>query len=415
LPLSTAKSTYFIAAGEHSGDLLGADLVLALRERMPAVMPFGVVGAAMARARVEAVAETTALSVMGITEVLKKLASLRMLEARLLAWIDQLQPSFAVLIDNPGFNMRLGEQLRLRGVPVYQYVAPKVWAWGESRVEQLRSNFAMVLGILPFEEEFFKSRGVNYTYVGSPLKDRIDKVIIKREAIGLPSHRTVVACLPGSRDNEIAMNLPTLIGVRALVAQTLPDALFIVPVSPNIEMETIAKTLRATSGHILSPRPLSAGSDMKIESWVGGGLHFVRGMSLEIMATADVALVASGTATLECALIGTPLVVVYTTSELTYQIAKRVVKVPYASLVNLMAGAPLVREFLQEFTYAEVAAEILSLLQDRGRNLAMRQRFEEMREQLKGKAAATAAGIIASAHPKLANASLAPVSGVGGL
>ena len=118
MPLSTAKSTYFIAAGEHSGDLLGADLVLALRERMPAVIPFGVVGAAMARARVEAVAETAALSVMGITEVLKKLASLRMLEARLLAWIDQLQPSFAVLIDNPGFNMRLGEQLRLRGVPV---------------------------------------------------------------------------------------------------------------------------------------------------------------------------------------------------------------------------------------------------------------------------------------------------------
>ena len=414
MPLSKRKDTYFIAAGEHSGDLLGAELVLALRERMPKVMPFGIVGEAMTRARVEAVAHTSALSVMGISEVLKKLAGLRMLEARLLAWVDQLQPRFAVLIDNPGFNMRLGEQLHLRGVPVYQYVAPKVWAWGEGRVEQLRTNFDMVLGILPFEEEFFKARGVKYTYVGSPLKDRIDKVIIKRASIGLPGHRPVIACLPGSRVSEIALNLPTLVSVQKLVAQALPEALFVVPVSPNIDMETIAQVLRSTSGHILTPRPLGTVFDLKVDAWEAAGLHFVRGMSLEIMATADVAVVTSGTATLECALIGTPLVVVYTTTELTYQIAKRVVKVPYASLVNLLAGTPLVREFLQEFSHLDVANEVLSLLQDHARNQAMRLRFEEMREQLKGMAAATAAEMIVAAHPALKGAASVPVSGAGG-
>src|SRR4051812_43514734 len=193
----------------------------------------------MLNAGVEEIAHISAFSVMGITDVARKLASLRMLETRLLAWVDQWEPRFAVLIDNPGFHLRFAEQLRMRGVRVFQYVAPKVWAWGESRVPKLRENFDMILGILPFEEEFFKSRGIRYSYVGSPLKDRIDKVIIKRESLGLPVGRPVIACLPGSRPSEIKLNLPTIAGVQRALVREVPNALFVVPVAANLEIEDV--------------------------------------------------------------------------------------------------------------------------------------------------------------------------------
>jgi lipid-A-disaccharide synthase len=392
--LSSKKiDSYFISAGEHSGDLLGADLVLALREKMPKLTAFGVTGSAMQNAGVEEIASIDELSVMGVVEVARKLPQLKMLETRLLHWIDQWDPKFAVLIDNPGFHLRLAEQLKMRGVRVFQYVAPKIWAWGESRAPQIRDAFDMVLGILPFEEAFFRERGIPYTYVGSPLKDRIDKVMIRRESLGLPMNRPVVACLPGSRPSEIRLNLPTLQAVRKLIARDLPDALFVVPVSQNLSIEDMTSAL-AFGGVQPVATPLPAGGELAVESWECEGLRFVAGMSLELMAAADAAIVASGTATLECALLGTPLVVVYKMNEFTYQIAKRAVKVAHVSLVNLMAGRGLVREFIQDFAPAEVAAEVLSLLRDQAKRKAIRDSFDDIRERLKGAAADSAASVI---------------------
>lgn len=388
------SDSYFIAAGEHSGDLLGADLVLALREKMPKLTPFGVVGGSMLNAGVEEIANVSDFSVMGVTEVARRLAELRMLETRLLSWVDGWSPRFAVLIDNPGFHLRFAEQLRMRGVKTFQYVAPKLWAWGEGRAESLRANYDMVLGILPFEEEFFQKHGVNYTYVGSPLKDRVDKVIITRDALGLPRNRPVVACLPGSRPSELRLNLPTIVGVRNLVARALPEAIFVVPVAHNLALDDVAKALALSRSPLSGPKP--AGINLATESWEAGGLTFVRGMSLEIMAAADAAIVASGTATLECALLGTPMTVVYSMSELSYQIARRVVKVPYASLVNLMAGRRLVNEFIQEFSLAEVADDIVSLLKDEARRRRLKESFEDIRDHLQGMAADHAASAIQS-------------------
>ena len=154
MSLKTNKS-YLISAGELSGDLLAADLVHSLRSVVPEHDACGVVGDAMLRAGVIPIASTSELSVMGLVEVAKKAADIRMVEQRILAWVDRSNPAFAVLVDFPGFHFRLAEQLHLRGIPVYQYVAPKVWAWGQSRVALLRQHFAGVMGVLPFEEDFF--------------------------------------------------------------------------------------------------------------------------------------------------------------------------------------------------------------------------------------------------------------------
>ncbi len=395
MPLIKKLDTYFISAGEHSGDLLGADLVLALKEKLPKLTAFGVAGSAMLNAGVDEIANISAFSVMGVTDIALRLAELRMLECRLLAWIDQWQPKFAVLIDNPYFHLRFAEQLKMRGVRVFQYVAPKLWAWGEGRAPQLRDNFDTVLGILPFEEEFFTSRGIRYSYVGSPLKDRIDKVIIKREALGLPLDKPVIACLPGSRPSEIRLNLPTIAGVKDVLVRRHPDAIFIVPVAHNLSFEEVADAMRY-GGDRPALTPVPSGKDFAVESYTCGNLRFVRGMSLELMAAADVAIVASGTATLECALLGTPMVVVYSMSELNYSAAKRHVKIPYVSLVNLIAGRKLVSEFIQDFSLEQVADEVTVLLTDKVRRKSVLDSFEDLRDRMKGMAAETAASVIAS-------------------
>jgi lipid-A-disaccharide synthase len=390
--------SYFIAAGEHSGDLLGADLVLALKDKLPRHGAFGVTGATMARAGVDSVASIDELGVMGVVEVARKLPELKMLESRLLQRIDQRKPRFAILIDNPGFNLRLAEQLKLRGVKVFQYVAPKLWAWGEGRAPRLRRDVDTVLGILPFEADFFAARGINYVYVGSPVKDRIEKVVINRGAFGLTADQPLIACLPGSREAELRRILPLMARTRDIVGATLPDAVFVVPVAPNLSWDDVGACLRGlgsvdAAGSSLRPR--QAGEGLAVASYDGAGLRFVRGMSLEVMAAADAALVASGTATLECGLLGTPMVVVYAMNDLTYQIARSRVKLPYVSLINLVAQRQVVNEYIQEFALRDVAADLVSLLSDRERRLRVQRELQEIRDKLKGRAAEAAAAVIA--------------------
>jgi lipid-A-disaccharide synthase len=346
---------YFISAGEVSGDLIAADLIVAMRSIQPKLRAFGVTGETMKRAGAYEVASIEALSVMGITDVLKAVPDLVMLESNLLAVIDRMKPKFAVLVDYPGFHLRLADQLKLRGIPVFQYVAPKLWAWGEGRAKALRDLFHGVLGILPFEEEFFKSRGINYHFVGCPIKDRTDKVIVDKQKFGFSSDDIVIACLPGSRPSEIRLNLPTIRLVTEELKRRIPAAQFLVPVADGLPWDLI-QSVTGLPARDKSER----GSDWQTL----GHLTFVRRMSLEVMALADAAIVASGTATLECALVKTPMVVVYTMSDLSYQIAKRAVKLPYVSLVNLVAGSYLVKEYIQEFSILDVANEVYDLLFD---------------------------------------------------
>lgn len=361
---------------------------------MPKFVPYGITGRAMQQAGVQSMASIDEFSVMGVAEVAKKLPALLQLESRLLYLIERLQPKFAVLVDNPGFHIRFAEQLRLRGIKVIQYVAPKLWAWGEGRAAALRENFQMVLGILPFEEAFFKTRQIPYTYVGSPLKDRISKVIVQRDSLGISQDRPVIACLPGSRPSEVSRNLRTILAIKHRLERDIPDALFIVPVSGNMTVPQVAGYIMGPQDCLVKKSPVD--SVLATETWNVHGIHFISGMSLELMAIADAAIVASGTATLECALLGTPMVVIYTMNELTYQVARRAVKIPYVSLVNLMAGRHLVTEYIQNFSIDDIAHELIALLRDKVKRQSTLAAFEDIRDSLTGAAAQTAAAKIAA-------------------
>ena len=376
--------SYFISAGEYSGDLIAADLVEALKSFFPKHRAIGMTGEAMRTAGVEELADFQPISVMGVTDVAKKLGQIRQVESYLLAKIDECRPQFAVLVDFPKFHFRLAEQLRLRGIPVIQYVAPKLWAWGAGRVEKLRRDFDKVLGVLPFEEEFFKTNDVHYEYVGSPLVDRIASLKEMDLPFVTPGDK-LVGILPGSRLAELKLILPRIVSIIGRLQRRRDDLSFVMPLAANLSPDDLFEVLSAVdSTEQLTPTPYG---------WQWRQLHVVRGSSLEIMQASSVAIVASGTATLECALLNTPQAVVYCVTPFTYEIAKHVVQIKYVSLVNLIARKEVVREFIQEFAADDVATEIEALLTGARRDV-MLQEYKSMFQKLSGNAAARAASSI---------------------
>jgi lipid-A-disaccharide synthase len=387
----TPGETIFVSAGEYSGDLLAADLVVALKEVFPKLEPFGITGPAMLRAGVKSIASIDDLGVMGIVEVAKRLAPLRMLETSVLQRIEILEPKFAVLVDFAGFHLRLAEQLRARGVTVFQYVAPKAWAWGGKRSAALQRDFAGVLGVLPFEEDFFRRAGVPYSYVGSPHKDRAEKIRVDRQTLGLPSSKKLIGCLPGSRMDEINLIVPWMHSIASAVVAQGPDVEFVVPVAPSVPFDAVVEKFTVNGESV---QELSLG--VKV-----GKFWIVRGMSLEVMAVVDAALVASGTATLECGLIGTPMVVVYAMNDISFMLAQKLVKLPWVSLVNLVAGKEVVHEYIQTIPVQRVAQELLDLVQKSPARDDMVRQLEDIRSSLTGGAALNAASVIASTMASL--------------
>jgi len=380
----TPSGSYLISAGEFSGDLLAAELVHAMNAELPDLVPYGIAGDTMIRSGVKAIAHIDELSVMGIIEVARKIADIRMLEQRVLAWVDRAKPRFAVLVDFPGFHFRLAEQLRIRGIPVYQYVAPKVWAWGQSRVQQLRENFAGVYGVLPFEEEFFLRHGVHYHYVGSPHYDRVSKLEVDPQSLGLPSGRKIIAFLPGSRMSEIKGILPVMVQIRRELQRLDPDVLCVIPLAPSLNWDDICVVLEQPN-----VTPLEYGQ------WDAAGFRWLKGQSLELMKCSDAAVVASGTATLECALAGTPMAVIYVMNSLSYKIAKRAVSLKWVSLVNLLMNEEVVREFIQDIDPTTVAGLVHQLSRDSIERQQMMVHFESLISRLEPGAAVRTAGLIA--------------------
>ncbi len=372
---------YFISAGEFSGDLLAAELVRAMRSTMPDLQPFGMTGATMMDAGVESIIDQREFAIMGIRDVLLNIAELRRSEKILLSKIDDYAPKFAILVDFPGLHFRLAEQLRLRGIPTFQYVAPKVWAWGPKRIQNLRRDFSEVLGIFPFEIDFFAKHKVPYTYVGTPHVDRCERIQIDAKDLGFKSGQRFLAILPGSRMSELTLILPRLLSIFDQLKQEIPNLHAILPLADSLDLEQLS-TIDTRFEHI----------EQKIDGvFKCGDITVTRGMSLEVMKIADVAVLASGTATLECALLDTPMVVVYVIDATTYEIAKDAVTISYASLVNIILDRMVVKEFIQEFEDQAVIDELRSLFQNESTRATMRAEFALMREPLKPHAAKSAA------------------------
>ncbi len=379
----------FVSAGEPSGDLLAGELLEELKPLMPDAEFFGICGERMRRAGCEELFGIEELSVMGFVEVLKHLSYIKRLEFSLLEEIDRRKPDFAILVDYPGFHLRLGDSLKLRGTFVFQYVAPQLWAWGEKRTKKLKRSTDEVLGIMPFEADFFRQRDVNYTYVGTPQVDRAAAADGDRVRFGLEPNQKVIGFFPGSRRSEIQRLLPRMLAAREELRRLDPRLRFVVSAAPNLPLTLFAEQLGAAL-----PLPIADTDGLKV--FVLGDTTLVQGQSILLMKACDSALVTSGTATLECALVGTPMAVAYVMQSLSFQIAKRFVKLPHISLVNLVADYGLVKEFVQNFSGAAVAQELLTLIQDPEYRASKKIELEALNGKLKGNLAHQAAETIAS-------------------
>lgn len=351
-----------IIAGEQSGDMHGAAVVRALRAKHPDVQFFGVGGERMREAGVEILQDAKDMAVLGLVEVLKRYGFFRRVFFRMLEVALSRRPDAVLLIDYPGFNLRFAERVHAAGLKVVYYICPQVWAWHRSRVAKMAKMVDRLLVIFPFEIDVFAGTGLRVDFVGHPLVEVTQKVRTAGDE-PLPWTRGPrVALLPGSRRQELERILPSLLAAVPHVKRTAPGASFILAAASD-EMATLARRIMAEYGN----------PDVKI----------VTGSTRQILKQADAAWVASGTATLETALMDCPMVVVYRTAWMTYEVGKRLIRVPHLGMVNLLAGRELCPELIQDAATPErLAAAIVPLLSDTEARRAMKRGLAEVRAKL---------------------------------
>lgn len=352
-----------VVAGEASGDLHGARLLTELFSLVPEVSCYGMGGDELEAAGMERVADSSEISVVGIVEALKILRRAREIFRQLLDEVDRRGTRTALLIDFPDFNLRLAKELERRGVEVVYYVSPQIWAWRRGRVKAIARRVAKMLVLFPFEVDFYRKHGVEVVHVGHPLVDEVPELPHVWED-GPPHDRPFeLALLPGSRRSEVESLLPTLLRSVALLKERLPLR---------------ARVLRAPTVPRSLLEELLALEGLPLE--IADGKH---GERFQALAGSHLALCASGTATLETGLLGTPLVVVYRLAGWTYWLARLLVRLPHVSLVNLVLDRSAVPELIQHDARPErIATEVQSLLKDPGRIEAMREDLADLRARL---------------------------------
>lgn len=367
---------YFLCAGEPSGDLHAAALIRALAADDPSATFTFLGGDLMAQAAgCEPVIHYSRMAFMGFSEVLRNLRTIGANLATAKKALDESHPDCFIAIDYPSFNLKLAAHARKLGVPVFWYISPKVWAWKEHRVKKLRRYVSQMLCILPFEIDFYKKHGMEAVYVGNPSLEEIDERLEKTPPLsefcakyGLDADKPLLALVPGSRRGEIRNNLP----IMAEVARRHPEMQPVIAGAPG--------------------RPAS-------DYGCATGIPIIYGATFDLMALAQAALVTSGTATLECALAGTPQVVCYRAngSRLSYNLMKLILKIPFVSLPNLIAGRKVISEMLVHLcTVDAVDAELTAILPGAPEREKMLEGYTDIRRRLGAHgAAANAARTIA--------------------
>ncbi len=368
-----------IVAGEASADLHGAELVTELLKRQPNAHIFGVGGAAMRAKGFEALIPAENMSLAGLTEVLFALPRMFRYMKELVNLAQTRRPSVAVLIDLPDFNLRLAKRLQSCGIPVVYYISPQLWAWRQGRVKQIKQFVDQMLVILPFEKDFYEKHGVKVEFVGHPLVEELPErpnPKNARKAMGLPdSSKPVVALLPGSRRKEVARHLPLMLQSIQLLREDFPNLGVVLPIASTIPRSLIESYVR------------ESGVEVSLQD----------GSSTDALSASDAAIVCSGTSTLQTALLGRPMVVVYRVSWISYWILKSLVNVAHIALVNLIAGKRLVPELVQaRFTPANVRDELKHLLQDTDKRQTLQAELHRLRAQLgQGRTASRVTDILA--------------------
>jgi lipid-A-disaccharide synthase len=371
-----------IVAGETSGDALGAALIGALRERSGPIEFRGVAGPAMRAAGCVALAQADELAVMGLIDPLKHLPRLLRLRSMLIDRIGEWQPDVFIGIDAPAFNLGLAGRFKALGIATVQYVSPQVWAWRPGRVRKIARRCDLVLCLLPFEPEFYRSHAVRAEFVGHPLADQIPLLPDRpaaRAALGLDARRPALALLPGSRVGEVARLAPAFIATAIELSARRPGLQLLAPMANAAVRAEFERALALAR---------SAPSAARLE------LHVLDGQARVALTAADAALVASGTASLEALLCRCPMVVAYRLGAVTALLVRtlRLVRLPYFSLPNLLAGEALVPEFFQEaVTSARLSHALERALDDSARREYLQRAFLQVHESLRAGGAARAA------------------------
>jgi len=326
---------------------------------------FGVGGEKMRAAGCDTVVDAKDLAVVGITEILSHLPKIWRLFHHLIEEADQRKPDLAIVIDSPAFNWRVARQMKKRGVPVVYYVCPQFWAWRQGRVRLLRKYVDKALIIFPFEEKFYRDRGVDTEFVGHPLAE-LSRPNVSREqyaaTFGLDTAKQWITLMPGSRRKEVRMNLPGILQGASLLSG---DFEFLLPVAPTLDPEYFAQFL--IPAHELRER-----------------VHLVP-EALPALAHSRVGIIASGTATVEAALMDLPFVMVYRVTGMTYLLGRSTVKVPYFAMVNLIAGKKVVPELVQhDFTPEAVAGEVRKIIPEGAARAEMLEELKRVKSRLRG-------------------------------
>jgi len=352
----------FISAGELSGDIHGGNLVAAILNKQSEISISAVGGDNMSSAGATLLYHIRETSFMGFAEVVRHLPFIYKLWKKTLQHIDQSKPDLVILIDYPGFNLRLAKAVTKRNIPVIYYISPQVWAWHQSRVKKIKKYTRMVLCILPFEENWLKNHGVNAHFVGHPLRDQIEKIhkSSSDDEEARPDNATpYIGLFPGSRRQEIQRHLPVMLETVHRLKKIYPALHVAISIAPDMDMTAYEK--------------------QQSSEWI----HWLKNRNHRIMQSADLLIMSSGTATLEASLFLTPLIVIYRLSQISYLMGKMLVKVPFISLANLIANRKGITELIQhEANPDNIVHEANILLSDFEYREQMIQFLTEVNQQL---------------------------------
>ncbi len=353
-----------IVAGEQSGDLHGSNLVKAMLRIDPTLRFYGVGGRRMREVGVELMADSADMAVVGLTEVAGKLGMILGVLRRMKQALKERKPALLILIDYPDFNLILGKAAKKDGVRVFYYISPQIWAWRRGRIRKIKKIVDKMAVILPFEEQFYRQADVDVAFVGHPLLDVVKKKYPRSEALrkfDLREGITTIGLLPGSRKGEAARLLPVMLKAAGILMRRRPAVQFILPLADALDRDFVEAMIRRESVPV----------------------RIVPNEIYDVVGVCDIAVVASGTATLETALLGTAMVIIYKVSPLSYRIGEKIISVTHIGLANLIAGKTIVPELIQHDANPDrIAAEVMDILGDEARMLWIREELNRIREKL---------------------------------
>lgn len=354
------NANIMVVVGEASGDAHAARVVTALKKRAPALNISGIGGDKLRASGMDVTIDFSELAVMGLVEVLKKYRHLKGVFNQMVELLKDQRPDLLILVDYPGFNLKLAKQAKKLGIPVVYYISPKVWAWRKGRVKMIQRVVDKMLVLFPFEVPIYEQAGVPVNCVGHPLVDAVKKTLTTQQAkekLGLQQDNKVIGLFPGSRRSEVDILLPLMIQAAERIHQQFPESQIVVPLAPGLSRDTLGPVLAA------SPLPI----------------QLVDSDFYELTSACDAIVAASGTVTLEIALLGVPHFICYRVSPVTYKIMRRLVLIPYVGLCNIVTGKALITEILQDDVTVERLEEEL---RDRLTRPDQQAVAEEIRQQV---------------------------------